>query len=134
MSPARDVWPGRDGSPGQDVSPGRDVSSGTLRAHSFTRQLEELRSESWSLFPYKVPAISFVSSLRGRMPPCLRSHATDPSFPHAASRSVRSFPRKFNRFIMTIVHIHSSTVCKRDFVTLGRRDSDEEPRAYSSVY
>jgi hypothetical protein len=80
VSPARDVWPGRDGSPGQDVSPG------TLRAHSFTRQLPELRSESWTLFPYEVPAISFVSSLRGRMPPCLRSHATDPPFPHAASQ------------------------------------------------
>jgi hypothetical protein len=25
-------------------------------------------------------------------------------------------------------------VCKRDFVILGRRGSDEEPRAYSSVY
>ena len=86
MSPARDVWPGRDGSPGQDVSPGRDVSSGTLQAQSFTRQLPELRSKSRSLFLYKVPAILFVSSLRGRMPPCLRSHATNPSFPHAASQ------------------------------------------------
>ena len=25
-------------------------------------------------------------------------------------------------------------VCRRGFVTLGHRDSDEEPRAYSSVY
>ena len=41
---------------------------------------------SWSLFNYEVPAISFLSSLPGRMPPCLRRHATNPSFPHAASQ------------------------------------------------
>jgi hypothetical protein len=90
------VWPGLDGSLGQDVSPGRDVSSGTLRAHSFTRQLEELSSESWrlfsSLFSYIVPAsrlagkLFHVSSLRGHIPPCLRSHVTDLSFPHATSQ------------------------------------------------
>jgi hypothetical protein len=93
-------------SPGRDVTPARDVSSGILRTQSFMRQLPELSSESWCLlsslgnpapkagypFSYVVSTSQLagrlfpVSSMRGRMPPCLRSHATIPTLPRAASQ------------------------------------------------
>ena len=83
------------------------------------RKLEPISLRGSGL-PVGREAISFVSSLRGRMPPCLRSHATDPTFPYAASQPnlyIDSAPSeastKFNRFIMTIVHIQSSIVRHR---------------------
>ena len=60
-----------------------------LSSHSITRQPPEPCTESWSLFCYVVPASRLagrlfpVSSMRGRMPPCLR---TNPTFPCAASQ------------------------------------------------
>ena len=49
------------------------------------RKLEAISLRGSGL-PVGREAISFVSSLRGHLPPCLRSHATDPTFPYAASQ------------------------------------------------
>jgi hypothetical protein len=59
--------------------------TGTPRAHSITRQLSELRTKRWCPFTHEIPASRLagrpfpVSSIRGRMTPCLRSLATHPA-------------------------------------------------------
>ena len=132
MSPARDVTGTRCHRHG--MSPARDVTGTGCHRHGMChwellgtihyvpasgvplRKLEPISLRGSGL-PVGQEAISFVSSLRGCMPSCLRSHATDPTFPYTASQPnlyINSAPSgaspKFNRFIMTIVHIQSSTL------------------------